>query len=74
VRLHLTGSCGEERTALRLICRHANALAHIQLGPRLRYVVVRVRNAQALCISRTWLVVAAPLRQPYGAATPETTT
>jgi hypothetical protein len=41
VRLHLTGSAGEERTALRLICRHANALAHIQLGPRLRYVVVR---------------------------------
>jgi hypothetical protein len=74
VRLHLTGSCGGERTALRLICRHANALAHIQLGPRLRYVVVRARNAQALCIGRTRLVVAALLRQPCVAATLETTT
>ena len=54
VRLHLTGSRGGGRTALRLICRHANALAHIQLGPRLRYVVVRDKGP---CASNTMQLV-----------------
>lgn len=42
VRLHLTGCGGEDRTQLRLICRHGNALVHTTLGPQLRYIVVRL--------------------------------
>jgi len=42
VRLHLTGCGGEDRTQLRLICRHGNALVHTTLGPQLRYIVVRI--------------------------------
>ncbi len=40
VRLYLAGCEAGERTELRHICRHANALLHVALKPLVRYIVV----------------------------------
>lgn len=42
VKLHLTGCAAEERTELRMICRHGNAMAYVTLDSRIRFVVVRL--------------------------------
>lgn len=47
VRLHITGCEGDERTALRLVCRHGNALVHTSMAPSIRYIVVRASPARA---------------------------